>query len=683
LVRQEERLLDKVKDTLAKTPVASYSSYDKQLINLRDAMAEERLPDDRAMMMDQMDRLAAISTARSKYAPGQLDPASPYFAHLGLVTDQGERRDIMLGRQTFIKGDVRIVDWRNAPISKVFYRYNESDHFLEEIAERQMAGQVKERRMVTIVGGRLVRVASPRGIFLKTSKGWQDISSQATSLEGGAGSATRPDTATPLLGAAGASAGEWREHRADKHLPEIAGLLDRHQFDLLTRDHDTLLVVAGGAGSGKTTVGLHRLAYLTFKDPERFRPNRMQVLVFGTALARYISWVLPALGVEGVVVKTLKNWSLGQLHKHFPSLPRRTSPNTPASVVRFKTHRIMIPMLNEAAGRAACTQPADLFDELFTDRGWISRGIAKYARGAFTKSEIEEIHRWCTNQQFRRFDGGRADDDEQPCYDDEDRMILLRLYQLLHGRLRFTKRRALSYSHLMVDESQDFSPLELLVLMQTVRNNSITLAGDPAQKISANDFSNWSEVLELIDHDHLKVAPLKVSYRSTRQIMELANAVLGPFAPDEPLETIRQGDPVELLRFGGQGEAMTFLSDALMDLHRREPTASVAVLTRNADQADQAHSALRRTDILNLSRVSDQEFSFGPGVEVTDIAQTKGLEFDYVVLLNVDEKSYPLTPSARHLLHVGATRAIHQLWLLYWKKKCPLLPKQLKPRVAG
>jgi DNA helicase-2/ATP-dependent DNA helicase PcrA len=121
----------------------------------------------------------------------------------------------------------------------------------------------------------------------------------------------------------------------------------------------------------------------------------------------------------------------------------------------------------------------------------------------------------------------------------------------------------------------------------------------------------------------------------------------------------------------------------LADLVRREPTASVAVLTRTPDQASDAYQALRRTDLPYLSRVVNQEFSFGPGLEVTDVAQTKGLEFDYVVMLNVDRESYPDTPAARHLLHVGCTRAIHQLWLLAWGPSSSLLPEWLEPRVAG
>jgi DNA helicase-2/ATP-dependent DNA helicase PcrA len=73
--------------------------------------------------------------------------------------------------------------------------------------------------------------------------------------------------------------------------------------------------------------------------------------------------------------------------------------------------------------------------------------------------------------------------------------------------------------------------------------------------------------------------------------------------------------------------------------------------------------------------VSDQDFAFTPGIEVCDVIQSKGLEFDYVILLDVTAANYPDTPSARRILHVGATRAAHQLWVTTVGKASPLLSR--------
>ena len=106
--------------------------------------------------------------------------------------------------------------------------------------------------------------------------------------------------------------------RAKKKRPVMAdGRLVNVQFELITAPHSGLVVIQGGAGSGKTTIGLHRLAYLAFQDSKRFRADKMLVIVFNDALVRYISRVLPALGVSDMPVQTFQRWAEQQ------GLPRR------------------------------------------------------------------------------------------------------------------------------------------------------------------------------------------------------------------------------------------------------------------------------------------------------------------------------------------------------------------------
>ena len=105
------------------------------------------------------------------------------------------------------------------------------------------------------------------------------------------------------------------------------------------------------------------------------------------------------------------------------------------------------------------------------------------------------------------------------------------------------------------------------------------------------------------------------------------------------------------------------MADALRDLARQEPEASVAILTPAPSISETYFAGLERCELPRIRRVVDQDFSFSSGVEVTEINQVKGLEFDYVILVDVDAAHFPDTSAARRLLHVGATRAIHQLWL--------------------
>jgi DNA helicase-2/ATP-dependent DNA helicase PcrA len=155
-----------------------------------------------------------------------------------------------------------------------------------------------------------------------------------------------------------------------------------------------------------------------------------------------------------------------------------------------------------------------------------------------------------------------------------------------------------------------------------------------------------------------------VSYRTSREIGEFAAALLGKLREDDvPLITTRSGPPVEFFQHTDDGACIAALADALTELAGEEPLASVAVLTPSPSSSELYYSGLERSEVPRLHLVHDQDFRFAPGVEVTEIEQVKGLEFDYVILVGVSESHFADAPMARRLLHVGATRAVHQLWL--------------------
>jgi DNA helicase-2/ATP-dependent DNA helicase PcrA len=171
-----------------------------------------------------------------------------------------------------------------------------------------------------------------------------------------------------------------------------------------------------------------------------------------------------------------------------------------------------------------------------------------------------------------------------------------------------------------------------------------------------------------------EIETLRVAYRSSRQIVEFSTSLLGEFQEEEgPPEAPREGPPVELFRFADRGDCVGFLADALHALTQSEPLASVAILTPSRAISAAYYEGLERSDIPRIRWIQDHDFSFSAGVEVAEIEQVKGLEFDYVVLVDVDAALYPDTAQARRLLHVGATRAIHQLWLTSLATPSPLV----------
>ncbi len=160
--------------------------------------------------------------------------------------------------------------------------------------------------------------------------------------------------------------------------------------------------------------------------------------------------------------------------------------------------------------------------------------------------------------------------------------------------------------------------------------------------------------------------------------MKLPREILGELAPKLNTQDARDGAPVQHLCFDGVGEAVLFLTDALNGLRDRERSATVALIAKDAEVADLYYSGLKRAEVQDLRRVREQEFSFQPGIDITDIYQVKGLEYDYIVALEVTQRHYPVSDESRHLLHVLATRAAHQLWLLSTETPSGLIPESYR-----
>jgi len=820
--------------------------YDAELISLRNQIQEARL-EDVPPLIEEMERLTEVAARRGKVAEGVIDPASPYFGRL--VLEEGARkREVLIGKATYLdtRTNVRIVDWRDAPVSRVHYRYDEGGEVEEPVGGRDVPGGVVTRRSVAIAGGLLRRIGSPQGIFVRNPEGAWRRAGDSARLKGGAGSAMRAeDHHSP--GKLGVRIDDGRE---EKYLPEITALIDARQFELITKPDGGMVVIQGGAGSGKTTIGLHRLAYLAFQDPKRFRADRMLVLVYNDALVRYISRVLPALGVQGggnggVPVTTFERWAEKLRVAHLRGLPTAYHDETPTAVTRLKKHAAMLDVIDAycaqigdkveallvdalrgvegrdealsywqeqsrapvalrlhrlnrwatpdedpdaelvalGRGQPASARPTpkpvalrhaiertvsiarkELLDvtaawaDILTDQARIARAFAEQSEDV-DHEDLSTALRWCVDKcglviaelEQKREDGPikarksdaaeaeeaaaaedsslrfvdgetvpakklvarrRASDDEETDDDDDDHSVgvdgaeeiehakldreddalLLRITQRLRGPLLRGQGKgaeALRYEHILIDEAQDLSPVELAVIMgTTTKQRSVTMAGDVAQRLHMdNGFKDWASLLRAVaprrtdgDGPPVEIQPLKVQYRSTHPIIELAQDVLGPLADPASGHAIRGGAPVELFQFVQSGEAVAYLGEALRELMQTEPRASVALIARFPEQADLYYKGLVNAEVPHLRRIADQDFPFRAGIDVTDVRQVKGLEFDYVVLLECSRAVYPVTDECRHLLHIAATRAAHQLWVTTSGEPSLLLPESLRSR---
>ncbi|MEM9692566.1 MAG: ATP-binding domain-containing protein [Myxococcota bacterium] len=679
---------------------------DKALLTLRDQIATSRLEDVPALMA-QMQQVAAVASNRNRQKASEpVDPNNPYFGHLRLKEEGRGTRDVYIGRSTYIepKQNIRIVDWRHAPVSQLYYRYDEGAQYEETFGDREVNGELLVRRTLTIRDGDLRRVQAPQGLFVKSSSTneWRRLDNRAVSLEGGEGAAVRAEHIKGTLGAA--ARGDDIDQREDRHLPEIAALLDPRQFELISRPDSGLVVIQGGAGSGKTTIGVHRLAFLAFQSEVRFSAERMLVVVGTPALRDYIGQLLEALDIGKVQVVTYVGWSRRQRRRSFDWLSKLPiEENTPVEVSRLKTDPTLLKLLVENGkkmrkqGKTSVRDAVALWADTLTNKKALFRAFGpglKDGTARLTEAQLDRAVAWCADrcpavEEFNqdRDEEAAAEDevegadgvvevsDDRATLDDEDESLLLRCYQLVRGPLRY-KNKALVYEHLFVDEAQDLAPVDLAVLADIVSSQkSITLAGDTSQRLHLDTgFNSWDEVLGALGLEHVQIEPLRIAYRSTQQVMKVARSVLGHLAEPEAPVAPRSGAPVEHHNLPTQGAAAAFLGDALRPLLLREPRATVAVLARYPEQADAYYNALRMAEVPHLRRIRDFDFAFKPGVEVTEIKQVKGLEYDYVILVDVTASSYPDNDEARYQLHVGCTRAAHQLWVVSTGQPSPLLP---------
>ena len=200
----------------------------REMARIRDEIPQAQT-DERPSLLMQYERLGHLieQAGKSNEDGGGVDSERPYFAHMELE-ENGKSRHVFLGNATRLDNGLRIVDWRHAPVSALFYRHAEGDEYEEQFAGRTKRGVVELRRTVTISDGKLTRVKSGEDILVRNGEDWRRMDADHSRLAGGQGAASR--VPVERLGRVA----------KDQRLPEITALIDPQQFEAIRNFREKL-----------------------------------------------------------------------------------------------------------------------------------------------------------------------------------------------------------------------------------------------------------------------------------------------------------------------------------------------------------------------------------------------------------------------------------------------------------
>ena len=630
---------------------------------------------------------------------------SPYFGRFDFAEQGSGREKIYVGRHTLMNeesGDIYVYDWR-APICAVFYQYGLGAASYEA-PDGRIGGEVFLKRQYRIEDSRL-RYFFDSGVVVDD------------------------DILQDVLG-----------HPASPVLRSVVETIVREQDRIIRDAGSDLLMVEGPAGSGKTVVALHRVAWLLYHGAREGLTSRDIVAVTPSdVFSRYISGVLPELGEANIAERTFDDLAAPLLDRPAePSEEFTEEASGDASGIRMACHdfknserfRVLLDrclsdyerrwlpfadvrydgrvvatvgelrgaFLRDTAGLPPAARLARLEAAVFDRVHPLARGrrrrLEQWLRGREGHDyDYRTVARYLTIREAGRlrrriarftrpdpaaiytdlFEGDRlrrlAGEEELPSgldaivhrtaqglrggcipYDDVAPLLYLRLR--MEGKSGYETIR-----QVVIDEAQEYTPMQYAVLGRMFPHALFTLLGDTGQTVLGGAFRPFYETAEAQLHRKKPVRlSLAKSYRSTWEITRFACRFSSRKA--EPFE--RHGEEPRIFGFRGENEMEEGLVRQLAE-YREQGVITAAVLCRTQSQARELAGRLAGRAELRYVGGGDR---ICRGFMVMPVTRAKGLEFDAVCVYDASAARYH-TPLDRQLLYIASTRALHRLSLFY------------------
>ncbi len=505
-------------------------------------------------------------------------------------------------------------------------------------------------------------------------------------------------------------------------LGEIIATIQKEQNRIIRCSPRTNMIVQGAAGSGKTTVAMHRISYILYNYADEFRPEDFYIIGSNRILLNYITGVLPELDVYGARQMTMEQLFIRLLYEDWNAdkyAVRSVDKNDARNSVKGKMQWFseLEAFCKDYERREIPADPvymektgvllvgSNMIDTYLASNPLMSMQskrlmlneilYSKYENEilgknvSFTPEEkkaLEKRYRFCYGKDewkgslyelYRDFllsqrQNGYDIDISENAFDVYDLAALAYLYKRI--KEIDPVREA---THVIIDEAQDFGMMAYASLHYCMRGCTYTIMGDTSQNIHFQyGLNDWEELKKLIlTGDYDKFCLLRKSYRNTVEIAEFATEILrhGDFSiyPVEPI--IRHGAAVKIECIRERGALIRACADTLLKW-KGAGYETLAVICREEKEAERVAKELR--EYVPIKDLIGEETTFGVGIMVLPVVYTKGLEFDAVLIFDPSEEKYPNDNGHVKMLYVTATRALHELAVLYQRSLTPLIATQ-------
>lgn len=676
----------------------------------------------------------------------------PYFARVDFIEKGDVKRDAFyLGKVMVTDHNTLeqiVIDWR-APIADLYYegRLGEANY---NCPAGNIEGEIKLKRQYFFnKDGELENVMDI------------DITTNDEMLQ-------------PFLAA-----------NSDTRLKNIISTIQAEQNKIIRSEMWRPLVVQGVAGSGKTTIALHRIAYLIYNYDKNFFPEEFLIIAPSKFFLNYISNVLPDLGVERVQQSTYEDIAFEIIGDEFDI----EDPNEKLAIIidnnKSDKEKEMSKVIEQASILKSSIRFKNMLDEYLyeLEKRFIPDEDFKIDKYVFMKREdihhlyfreyanlpicrrIEEIVKHLKNSVMMRSGEILKDIEEERDYKiakvkaeepiEEIRLSMIRnLYgdaeKLAKSVIKDAKKHALNYfgankvmtplkyykefldvyfeqiaseridkrqikyikdsfataqrkgkiemediaplmyikcmvhgvktkfelKHIVVDEAQDFSEFQFYVFKKIIKSNSMTILGDLAQGIYYyRGTRNWQKTMSVVfgEDSDLKYLTLKKTYRTTEEIMNVANKVISNINDvlncelGEPV--MKNGAPVTFKHFENHSDMINQIKARLEEFKQKGFT-NIAIIGKTIPDCLKLQKELNNEEI---HMISSKDAEYNGGINICPSYLSKGLEFDAVIITDADVNNYTKSEVDTKLLYVCITRAMNTLDIYYVDKITELL----------